>query len=67
MRSHTDEAIIERASNEEKDLKAMKNNRLDVAVDMDDEHGTAHTYVVNFCKADDGSWKALEVSEISSL
>jgi hypothetical protein len=66
MRSHTDEEIIERAFKEEKDLKAMKNNRLDVTVDMDDEHGTAHTYVVNFCKDNDGSWKALEVSEISS-
>ncbi len=66
MRSHTDEEIIERASKEDKDLKAMKNNRLDVTVDMDDEHGTAHTYVVNFCKADDGNWRVLDVTEISS-
>lgn len=44
----------------------MKNKRLDVAVDMDDEHGTA-TPMLNFCRADDGNWRALDVSEISSL
>jgi hypothetical protein len=67
MRAHTDEEIIKCASAEEKDARDVKNDRIDVTVDMDDEHGTAHTYVVNFCRNEDGSWQAVEVSELSSL
>jgi hypothetical protein len=67
MRAHTDEEIIKRASAEEKNLKDIKDNRIDITVDMEDEHGTTHTYVVNFCRKDDGYWQVVEVSELSSL
>lgn len=67
MRAHTDEEIIQKASAEEKDPNEIKDNRIDVAVDLEDIHGTTHTYVVSFCKDENGNWKALEVSELSSL
>ena len=67
MRAHTDEEIIERASKEEKNPKDITDNRIDITVDMDDKNGTAHTYVVNFCKNEGGEWQVVEVSELSSL
>lgn len=67
MRAHTDEEIIRRASAVEKKPEEIKDNRIDIAVDMEDEHGTVHTYVVNFCRDTQGSWEATEVSELSSL
>lgn len=67
MRAHTDEEIIKRASVEDKNANDIKDNRIDVTVDMEDEHGTAHTYVVNFCKNNEGNWQVAEVSELSSL
>lgn len=66
MRAHTDQEIIGKASAKEKDLQGMKDNRIDVAVDLDDAHGTCHTYVVTYeRRADD--WQVVEVSELSSL
>ena len=67
MRAHSDQEIIERASAEEKNPKDIQNNSINITVDMDDEHGTAHTYVVNFSKDKEGNWKPVEVSELSSL
>ena len=67
MKAHTDKEIIEKASALPKNADEIKDNRVDIAVDLDDEHGTTHTYVVNFCKDEGGSWQAAEVSELSSL
>jgi cytoplasmic iron level regulating protein YaaA (DUF328/UPF0246 family) len=67
MRAHTDQEIIELASKEEKNPKDVTDNRVDITVDMEDENGTAHTYVVNFCKNEGGEWQVVEVSELSSL
>ena len=67
MKAHTDKEIIEKASALPKNADEIKDNRVDIAVDLDDEHGTTHTYVVNFCKDESGSWQAAEVSELSSL
>jgi hypothetical protein len=67
MRAHTDEEIIEKASAEENNFKEVASDRINVTIDLKDEHDTAHTYVVNFCKDSSGAWKAVEVSELSSL
>lgn len=67
MKAHSDKDIVDFASTKEKNPTDIKNNRIDIAVDMEDEHGTAHTYVVNFCRNSDGSWEASDVSELSSL
>ncbi|HEY0054452.1 MAG TPA: hypothetical protein VGB63_03760 [Pedobacter sp.] len=67
MRAHTDEQIIAKASSEEKNLKDITDNRVDITVDLEDENGTTHTYVVNFCRDAGGGWQAVEVSELSSL
>ena len=65
-RAHTDEEIIRAASLQEKRTENILDNRADVAIDLDDEHGIMHTYVVTFSKEGD-SWKASQVSELSSL
>ena len=67
MRAHTNDEIIDRASAMEKNAEEIKDDRIDITVDMDDEHGTTHTYVVNFCRNNNGNWQASEVSELSSL
>ena len=67
MRAHTNEEIIKRASPEEKNEEEVRDNRIDITVDLDDEHGTTHTYVVNFCRDVGGGWQAGEVTELSSL
>jgi hypothetical protein len=67
MRAHTDEEIIAKATTVEKNFHEIQGDRIDITVDLDDEHGTCHTYVVNFCMNSDGSWQPAEVSELSSL
>lgn len=65
MRAHTDEDIICKALAEEKDQRNIKDNKLDVVVDLDDENGNAHTYVVTL-KKDDQNWFPVEISELSA-
>lgn len=65
-KAHTDEEIIRAASLLEKTAENIQDNKADVAIDLDDEHGVRHTYVVTFTREND-SWKALQVSELSSL
>jgi hypothetical protein len=68
MRVHTDEEIISKASSLEKNSNNIIDNKIDIAVDLDDEHGTAHTYVVTFSRINEGGeWSPVEVSELSSL
>jgi hypothetical protein len=67
MRAHTDQEIIEHAGRMQKDPENMEDNRIDITVDMEDKEGVMHTYVVNFCRDAGGSWKAADVSELSSL
>jgi hypothetical protein len=67
MRAHQDEEIIKFASAVEKNPEEVKDKRIAIAVGMDDEHGTTHTYVVSFCKNAEHEWQASEVSELSSL
>ena len=67
MRAHTDDEIIQKASADKEKFKDVTADRINVTIDIKDEQDTAHTYVVNFCKESDGGWKALEVSELSSL
>ena len=67
MRAHTDSEIIRQADKKEKDSESIRNNRIDIAVDMEDDHDIMHTYVVNFSRDAEGNWSALEVSELSSL
>ncbi|HEY1024287.1 MAG TPA: hypothetical protein VGE26_03925 [Sphingobacteriaceae bacterium] len=66
MKSHSDEEIIRKASAVPKDEQEITDNRIDVAVDLDDDHGTAHTYVVTFQRSDD-DWRVIEINELSSL
>lgn len=65
MRAHTDEEIICKALAEEKDQQSIKDHKLDVVVDLDDESGNAHTYVVTL-KKDDQNWQPIEISELSA-
>ena len=68
MKAHSDDEIIKLASKEiQADL--VRDNKIDIAVDLEDEHGTTHTYVVTFqCNDQDRSgWKFLEINELSSL
>lgn len=67
MRAHTDEEIINCASAVEKEPKEIKDNRIDITIDLNDEHNTAHTYTVSFCRDTDGDWQVVEVLELSSL
>lgn len=66
MRPHSNQEIIRKASEKEKNQDEIKNNRIDIAVDMDDNHGVTHTYVVTFERAAD-DWNAIDVNELSSL
>ncbi|WP_207422652.1 hypothetical protein [Desertivirga brevis] len=66
MRAHTDEEILEKAAAQEKRQDMVKDNKVDIAVDLDDENGTCHTYVVTFQQEND-SWKCLQIEELSSL
>ncbi|HEY0896760.1 MAG TPA: hypothetical protein VGE15_09440 [Sphingobacteriaceae bacterium] len=66
MKAHTDQEIIRKASVKDKDLQEVKDNRIDVAVDLDDETGTCHTYIVTF-EQRAGDWQPVEVNELSSL
>ncbi|WP_207532855.1 hypothetical protein [Desertivirga arenae] len=66
MRAHTDEEILEKADAQEKRQDMIKDSKIDVAVDLDDEHGTCHTYVVTF-QQESGGWKCLQIDELSSL
>jgi C4-type Zn-finger protein len=67
QKAHSDEEIIQKASTLEKNSENVHDNKVDITVDMDDEHGTAHTYVVTYTKEGNGNWVPVEVSEISSL
>ena len=66
MKAHTDEQIISKASLAEKNQEQIKDDKIDIAVDLDDETGTCHTYVVTFDRSS-GEWKPVEVEEVSSL
>lgn len=66
MRAHSDEEILKKAVAQEKQQDMVKDNKIDIAVDLDDEHGTCHTYVVTFQQEND-DWKCLQIDEISSL
>ena len=66
MRAHSNEEIINKAALKEKNPAEVKENRIDVAVDLDDETGTCHTYVVTYEKQGN-DWRVLEVNELSSL
>lgn len=65
-KAHTDKEIIQAASLKEINPEYIKENKADVAVDLDDSHGITHTYVVTF-KKDGNQWLPLQVSELSSL
>jgi hypothetical protein len=66
MRVHTDEDILRKAFEIDKYQEEPKDNKLDVAVDLDDEHGVCHTYVVSFQK-NGNEWDYISIEEISSL
>jgi hypothetical protein len=66
MRAHTDQEIISKASLKEKNPEEVKDSRIDVAVDLDDDTGNCHTYVVTFERKQD-DWLPVEVNELSSL
>ena len=65
-KAHSEEEIIKAALQKDKDGVAAENNKVDVAVDLEDENEVTHTYVVTFQK-NSNDWKAIQVSEISSL
>lgn len=69
MRAHSDDDIIQKALMQEKESGLVRDNKIDIAVDMEDEHGTLHTYVVSFEKnpGSESGWKFLELNELSSL
>ncbi|WP_256010513.1 hypothetical protein [Desertivirga xinjiangensis] len=69
MRPHSDEDIIRKASLQDKEAGLIRDNKIDIAVDMEDDHGTLHTYVVSFERSpgSEGGWKFLELNELSSL
>ncbi|WP_207425910.1 hypothetical protein [Pedobacter sp. SYSU D00535] len=67
-RAHTDEEILAKAAAIDKNQEQIKDNRVDVPVDIEDETGTAHTYVVTFIRSGETEpWKASEINELSSL
>jgi len=66
MRVHTDEEILKKVLLVDKYQEEIKDGKLDIAVDLDDEHGTCHTYVVTFLQ-NDGEWECAQIDEISSL
>ncbi|KAA8484367.1 hypothetical protein BDE36_1533 [Arcticibacter tournemirensis] len=65
-RAHTDEEIISKASAREKNAESITDEKIDIAVDLDDDHGVTHTYVVTFSR-DGENWVPTQVSELSSL
>ncbi|WP_374165188.1 hypothetical protein [Arcticibacter sp. MXS-1] len=65
-RAHTDEEIIQAASQKSKTEVAGTDDKIDIAVDLDDSHGVCHTYVVTYKKEGD-QWSPAQVSELSSL
>lgn len=65
-RAHTDEEIISKASAREKNAESITDGKIDVAVDLDDDHGVTHTYVVTFAR-EGANWMAIQVNELSSL
>jgi hypothetical protein len=68
MKAHSDDEIIKLASKEIQP-ELVRDNKIDIAVDLEDEHGTMHTYVVTFqCNNQEKKdWKFLEINELSSL
>ncbi len=69
MKPHLDAEIIKLAESKEKEPGLIRDNKIDIAVDLEDSHGTVHTYVVTFqCSSPDkNDWKFLEINELSSL
>lgn len=65
-KAHTDEEIISKASAKEKNAESITDDKIDVAVDLDDNHGVTHTYVVTFTR-EGTNWMAIQVNELSSL
>lgn len=66
MRAHTDEEILRKVLQIDEYREEMKDDKLDIAVDLDDEHGVCHTYVVTFQKQNN-KWEYVQIDEISSL
>jgi len=65
-KAHTDEEIISKASAKEKNAESIVDEKIDVAVDLNDDHGVTHTYVVTFTRKG-ANWMAIQVNELSSL
>ena len=72
MRRFSDAEIIAKARskivrNDEVDLDK---DPVDVTVDIQDEHEVTHSYVVSFTRSSEESgkdWRAIDISEVSSL
>lgn len=68
MRAHSNEDIIRKAMQVEKPEIEVRDNKIDIVVDMDDSADERHSYVVTFSREGGGSdWSVSDVSELSSL
>lgn len=65
-KAHTDEEIIAAAETKKSAAPDNTDDKVDIAVDLDDENGIAHTYVVTFLRKP-GGWTVFQVNELSSL
>jgi len=66
MRAHTDEEILRKVLQKDRSTEPIKDGKVDIAVDLDDEHGTCHTYVVTFEQKGE-QWDLVQIEELSSL
>lgn len=65
MKKHADGEIVEKARDQIIGHVEVDTDMVDISVDLKDEKGRTHTYVVSFKREEEEAWKAFDIMEVT--